>query len=54
MFIVGFAQNVFTREVFSAPCYIPWTVLKLELQVCMIHYMHINASFTLEIVWGDS
>ncbi|XP_078333950.1 sperm-specific sodium:proton exchanger-like isoform X2 [Crassostrea virginica] len=30
--INGFAQNVFTREVFSAPCYIPWTVLKLELQ----------------------
>ncbi|XP_055996016.1 sodium/hydrogen exchanger 10-like isoform X4 [Ostrea edulis] len=30
--INGHAQNVFTREAFSAPCYIPWTVLKLELQ----------------------
>ncbi|XP_062603630.1 sodium/hydrogen exchanger 10-like [Saccostrea cucullata] len=30
--INGYAQNVFTKEVFSAPCYIPWTVLKLELQ----------------------
>ncbi|XP_052064398.1 sodium/hydrogen exchanger 10-like isoform X1 [Mytilus californianus] len=27
----GFAQNAFTREQFIGPCYIPWTVLKLQL-----------------------
>ncbi|KAJ8298747.1 hypothetical protein KUTeg_022807 [Tegillarca granosa] len=28
----GVAQNAFTREQFVGPCYIPWTVLKLELR----------------------
>ncbi|KAK6191720.1 hypothetical protein SNE40_003331 [Patella caerulea] len=28
----GYAQNAYTREQFVGPCYIPWTVLKLNLQ----------------------
>ncbi|XP_071100546.1 sperm-specific sodium:proton exchanger-like [Haliotis cracherodii] len=32
LLINGFAQNAYTREQFLGPCYIPWTVLKLNLQ----------------------
>ncbi|KAK3101953.1 hypothetical protein FSP39_007588 [Pinctada imbricata] len=28
----GYAENAFTKDQFTGPCYIPWSVLKLQLQ----------------------
>ena len=33
--VVGVARNPFTDEVFEGPSYIPWTVFKLQIKVCV-------------------
>ena len=36
---IGNAKNPFTDEQFEGPCYIPWTVFKLQITVSLIIYV---------------
>lgn len=53
VFCVGHAQNVFTKEGFTAPCYIPWTVLKLELLVPIKSCLSfLTKKLELKFIWS--